>query len=62
MYSKLLVVCGVDIDKVKPGVVHNYVHSLYMIMGSELMIKDDLPKTCELMMESLISYIFGGAK
>ena len=62
MYSKLLVVCGIDINRVKPGVVHNYVHSLYMIMGSDLMMKDDLPKTCELMIESLISYIFGGAE
>jgi len=60
MYGKLLITFGINTQKVKPGVVHNLMHIMYMIMQSDLMIKEDLPKTKELLAESLLSYIFGG--
>jgi len=62
VFEKLMIKAGIDIQKVKPGVVHNYLHALYLVMGSELMIEDDLPETFELIMDNLISYIFGGSK
>jgi AcrR family transcriptional regulator len=60
MYDKLLIAFGIDTRKVHPGVVHNLMHTMYMIMQSDLMIKDHLQKTKEILMESLLSYIFGG--
>lgn len=60
MFRRLMTMLGIDTQKVSPGVVHNYLHTLYLIMGSELMSKEDLPQTAELIRESLISYIFGG--
>ncbi|MCL2416037.1 MAG: TetR/AcrR family transcriptional regulator [Defluviitaleaceae bacterium] len=61
MYRKLLIAAGIDVQKIKPGVVHNFIHIMYMINNSDLMTKEELPKTCELIIESLIYYIFGGA-
>jgi AcrR family transcriptional regulator len=62
MFEKMLFLAGVNIEKVKPGVVHNYVHTLYLLMGSDLMIKDDLQKTVDLILDSLISYIIEGTR
>jgi len=59
MFEKLLDMAEVNTEKVKPGVVHNYIHSMYLTMGSDLMIKDALSETFDQMMNSLISYIFG---
>lgn len=60
MFEKLLTTLGINTLKVKPGVVHNYMHTFYMIMGCDLMIAEDLPETVELIIDSLISYVSGG--
>lgn len=60
LFEKMLILAGVNTKKVKPGVVHNYVHTLYLLMGSDLMIKEELPDTFECIMNGLISYIYGG--
>ena len=60
MYEKLLIALGIDTRKAHPGVVHNLMHTMYMIMQSDLMIQEHLPKTKEILTESLLSYIFGG--
>ena len=60
MFEKLLLLAGIDTLKVKPGVVNNYLHILYLMMGSDIMVEADLPETFECIMDSLISYIFGG--
>ncbi|MCL2759775.1 MAG: hypothetical protein FWD22_06140, partial [Treponema sp.] len=62
LFEKLMIKAGIDTQKIKPGVVHNYLHALYLVMGSELMIEDDLSETFELIMDNLISYIFGDTK
>ncbi|MCL2443594.1 MAG: TetR/AcrR family transcriptional regulator [Treponema sp.] len=62
LFEKLMIKAGIDTQKVKPGVVHNYLHALYLVMGSDLMIEDDLSETFELIMDNLISYIFGDTK
>ena len=60
MFKKLLLLAGTDTQKVSPGVVYNYIHALYLMMGSDLMLSEALPETFELMKDGLIDYIFGG--
>jgi len=60
MYKHLLLIIGVDIEKVKPGIVHNYVHMLYSMKGNGLMTQEDLQGTFDLMLDNLINYISGG--
>ena len=62
MFERLLKLAGIDTEKIKPGIVHNYIHAMYLTMGSDLMVKDTLSETCEQMMNSLIDYIFGGGQ
>jgi AcrR family transcriptional regulator len=60
LFEKILLLAGIDTGTVKPGVVHNCVHALFLMLGSDLMIKHDLQETADLLIDSLISYIFGG--
>ena len=60
LFEKMLKLAGADTTRVKPGVVHNYIHTMYLMMSSDLMTADDLPETVGLITDSLISYIFGG--
>lgn len=61
LFEGILRLGGIDTTKIKPGVVHNYVHVLFLMMGSDLMTEDDLQETVDLITDSLISYVFGGA-
>lgn len=61
MFENLLIMVGVDTEIVKPGVVHNYLHTLLLVMGSDLMSSDDLPETFERLTDDFMSYVFGGA-
>jgi AcrR family transcriptional regulator len=61
LFEKMLYLAGVDTAKVKPGVVHNYIHALFLINGSELMAQENLAETVSLITDNLIAYIFGGA-
>ena len=61
MYEEMLRLAGINTEKVKPGVVHNYLHTLYMMMSSDLMVKRDLQETFDSMIDGLVSYIFRGA-
>ena len=58
MFEKLLRSLGVDTNKIKPGVVHNILHTLYLTMSCDLMTADDLPETVNLLTDCLITYIF----
>ena len=62
MIEGLLLVTGADITRIKPGIVHNYIHALYLIKSSDIMIAEELPETIDLIIESLIAYIYGGTK
>ena len=59
MFTNMLHMAGVNTEVVKPGVVHNYVHTLFLLMSSDLMTAEDVPENVELLMESLVTYIFG---
>ena len=62
MFDDLLVLAGIDTQKIKSGIMHNYMHALFMMIECDHMIEDDLPETFDLIMDSLIQYIFGGVK
>jgi len=61
LFSELIELSGVNTKKLKSGIVHNYMHTLYFMIECDLMIEDDLPQTFDLIMDSLIKYIFNGA-
>lgn len=60
-YERLLKMFNFDTQKVKPGVVHNYLHAMYFgIVNVRLMEADSLEETFEALLNGLIGYIFGG--
>jgi AcrR family transcriptional regulator len=58
MYERLLVLAGIDTGRVKPGVVHNFLH-MPCLLESSCMVEEAVPETIDLLMDCLISYIFG---
>jgi AcrR family transcriptional regulator len=60
MFEKMLRLAGANTEKVKAGVVHNYIHTLFLISGSDLMIEENRKETVDMITKSLITYIFGG--
>ncbi len=60
-YEQLLALCRVDTQKVKPGVVHNYLHAIYFALAnSSIMEKECMDDTFDLLLDGLMTYIFGG--
>jgi AcrR family transcriptional regulator len=60
-YERLLLQFHIDTQRVKPGVVHNYLHTIYFGIANEyLMDKDCVEDTFEVLLNGLITYIFGG--
>lgn len=61
-YERLLNMFHFNTQKVKPGVVRNYLHTMYFgIANVELMERDCLDETFETLLDGLIEYIFRGA-
>ncbi len=60
-FQRLLSLAGINTETVKPGVVHNYLHALYLVKSSGMMLKEDVQETFERMVDGLVLYIFGGA-
>jgi AcrR family transcriptional regulator len=58
MYARLLALAGIDTQRVKPDVVHNFLH-MPCLLESSCMIEEAVPETIDLMMDCLVSYIFG---
>jgi AcrR family transcriptional regulator len=60
-YERLLRLLDIDTQKVKPGVVHNYLHTVYFGIANEgILDKDCMGETFEALLDGLIHYIFGG--
>jgi len=60
-YERLLNMFHFDIQRVKPGVIHNYLHAMYFgIANVKIMENDCLDETFEALLNGLIEYIFGG--
>jgi hypothetical protein len=60
LFERLLKSAGIDIAVVRPGVVHNYIHTLFLLKSSDLMMEDALQETFDRIMDSLVAYILGG--
>ena len=58
MFESVLELIGADTEKVKPGIVHNFIHTIYLMKSSDLMAVEYLPETVDLITDSLIEYIF----
>lgn len=59
-YTYLLKLCGKDVNIVKPGVVHNYMHLLYFVAANnDIMVEEHKTETFEVALEGLLKYIFG---
>jgi len=61
-FGKLLQLANIDTNKVKPGIVHNYIHAIYAAQGANLILEEYRRETIELMIEGLLEYIFSGKK
>jgi AcrR family transcriptional regulator len=60
-YELLLKQFNIDTQKVKPGVVHNYLHAIYFgIAYVNLMEQDCMEETLDALINGVIVYIFGG--
>lgn len=57
-FARLIKIAGCDIDRVKPAVVHNYIHAMYFATATHYIITDALPETLDIMVEGLLNYIF----
>lgn len=60
MFEHLISLAGFDTDIVKPGVVHNYIHAMYFMYYSDLMVKEALEETLKVQLKGIMDYIFGG--
>ncbi len=60
-FEKLLRLANIDTEKVRPGVVHNLIHALYLVRASDLMIKDSVQEASGVLLDAFLMYIFGGA-
>ncbi len=58
-YERFLKLWEIDGKRVKPGVIHNYLHTMYFcIANADLMEKDCIDETFKALLDGLISYIF----
>lgn len=60
--KNLLVMGNIDTEKVKPAVIHNYLHIIFLTKLSDLMIEDVRDETIKNLTTMLLEYIFSGAK
>jgi AcrR family transcriptional regulator len=58
LFEGILRMAGIDTSAVKPGVVHNFIHALFLIAGCEYMAAEDLNETSKLITECLLNYVF----
>lgn len=61
-YERLITMLGGDTSVVKPDVVHNCIHGIYFITRDELMMKDNLEETIDVMISGVVTYIFSGVR
>ena len=57
-FAGLIALAGKDVQKVKPGVVHNYLHAIYFAISDDTMTPEHLQESIDVMLEGLLVYIF----
>ena len=58
-FAGLITLAGKNIQTVKPGVVHNYIHTMYFAISDDAITPGFLQETIDAMLEGLLNYIFG---
>ena len=58
-FAGLITLAGRDVRDVKPGVVHNYIHTMYFAISDDAITPEFLQETVDAMLEGLLNYIFG---
>ena len=58
-FAGLLTLAGKDLQTVKPGVVHNYIHTMYFAISDDAITHQYVQETIDVMLEGLLNYIFG---
>ena len=58
-FAGLITLAGKDTATVKPGVVHNYIHTMYFAISDDAITQEYLQETVDAMLEGLLNYIFG---
>lgn len=61
-FAALITLAGQDVQTVKPGVVHNYLHTMYFALHDDAIVPEYLEETIDAMLEGLLVYIFGPEK
>ncbi|MCL2046095.1 MAG: TetR/AcrR family transcriptional regulator [Oscillospiraceae bacterium] len=60
LFKKIAETCEIELTNMDISVVSNLIHTLYLINNSELIELEALQQTCELIIDALLSYVFGG--
>jgi len=58
-FAGLITLAGKDVQRVKPGVVHNYIHTMYFAISDDAIAPEFLQETIDIMLKGLINYMFG---
>lgn len=58
-FAGLITLAGKDVERVKPGVVHNYMHAMYFASSDDAMTPEYMEETVDAMLAGLLNYIFG---
>ncbi len=58
-FESLLMLAGLDTEKVKPDVVHNYIHAMYFSVSDGCMMREHMDETITAMTNGLLYYLFG---
>ena len=59
-FAGLITLAGRDVQAVKPGVVHNLLHAIYMARSEMMMVEEDISETFDILLRCCLQYIFGG--
>ena len=58
-FAGLITLAGKDVQSVKPGVVHNYIHAMYFAVSNDAVTPDYVHETIDVMLKGLLDYMFG---
>ena len=58
-FAGLITLAGKEVQTVKPGVVHNYIHTMYFAVSDDAITPEYLQETIDAMLAGLLNYIFG---
>lgn len=60
LFAGIMQAGNIDIRRINPGVVHNTIHALFFMKSSDFMDDESMHDTVEFILDSLMTYVFGG--